>query len=694
MRTDRLTLHKRILSALLTSLLLLFAGCAGAPRGVVAEWPGPELETGAIWPGAETPAPPEDTPPPSSLPGTDTPTAAYDPRNTWAIYWYLCGSDLESGGGLATIDIAEMLEVTLPENVKVVIQTGGASAWQNEVISAETTGRYLYEGDALLHIGEQPSSNMGDPNTLAQFLQFCNERYPADHQVVVFWNHGGGSLSGVIFDERYDFDSLTLPELKSAFAVAPAASGMYEIIGFDACLMATVDMADTLRGHARYMVASEELEYGGGWNYTGFMEAFANGGPASGAELGRAICDTFYTTCEADGCADMATLSVVDLEKAGALLAEYKRAGDEILLAGCRGRLPYLGAFGRAGHAAENYGGNNDEQGYYHMVDLGDFVKHLGADELTKLGNGQALLAALSECVVYQVKGRLRREASGLSCYYNYGGGADGGVNGIVAFRNIGTSKSLSIYYAYASFGFLSDSDAAYVEELAASAGQGGITPDQNLFAGWADDLHGIPITSDERGGWVISMAEEEAEAVAEVWLEIFQENTAAGGFVSLGYGLAVNFSWDGELRSWFPNGHDAIDGVFISIEPAGKTDDYHLWASPILLNGERYTLVIGHVHGQPTILGARKASPSVKNMAEKELRKLAPGDVVEPIFSVMETVDGNARAVEKTIGRITVTENTEITRQALPGGNYRVRFVMIDFTGNKYTSASAAYRQ
>ena len=35
---------------------------------------------------------------------------------TWAIYWYLCGSDLESEGGFATGDLSELLEVELPED--------------------------------------------------------------------------------------------------------------------------------------------------------------------------------------------------------------------------------------------------------------------------------------------------------------------------------------------------------------------------------------------------------------------------------------------------------------------------------------------------------------------------------------------------------------------------------------------------
>ena len=60
-----------------------------------------------------------------------------DSDTEWAIYWYLCGSDLESGGGFATADLAELTEVRLPENVKVVIQTGGSSQWYNDFVDAD-----------------------------------------------------------------------------------------------------------------------------------------------------------------------------------------------------------------------------------------------------------------------------------------------------------------------------------------------------------------------------------------------------------------------------------------------------------------------------------------------------------------------------------------------------------------------------
>ena len=53
----------------------------------------------------------------------ETKTSVVAEDGTWAIYWYLCGSDLETNGAFATGDLSEMLEVQLPENVKVKVKS-------------------------------------------------------------------------------------------------------------------------------------------------------------------------------------------------------------------------------------------------------------------------------------------------------------------------------------------------------------------------------------------------------------------------------------------------------------------------------------------------------------------------------------------------------------------------------------------
>ena len=84
---------------------------------------------------------------------------------SWAVYWYLCGSDLESQNGCATADLSEMLEVQLPENVNVVIETGGANAWQNEEIDPSKLQRWLYNSQGLQLLEEGTMSTTTIPPT-------------------------------------------------------------------------------------------------------------------------------------------------------------------------------------------------------------------------------------------------------------------------------------------------------------------------------------------------------------------------------------------------------------------------------------------------------------------------------------------------------------------------------------------------
>lgn len=92
---------------------------------------------------------------------------------TWAVYWYLCGSDLESGGGFATSDLSELMEVELPEEVNVVIQTGGSSVWQNDLVDAEKLQRWVYSSEGLSLVDEQPSASMGAEDTLEDLPALC-----------------------------------------------------------------------------------------------------------------------------------------------------------------------------------------------------------------------------------------------------------------------------------------------------------------------------------------------------------------------------------------------------------------------------------------------------------------------------------------------------------------------------------------
>ena len=195
----------------------------------------------------------------------------------WAIYWYLCGSDLESKHGSASADIDEMLEIKLPENIKVVIETGGASDWTNKMIKSDRMTRFVYSHNGLKKIQNTELSNMGAQETLCDFLKYFHEYHPAKNSLVILWNHGGGALGGVAYDEIYGLDSLSMKELQNAFSLSfpDITEPVFDIIGFDACLMANIDTANTVSPYAKYMVASQELEPGNGWNYSGILNSIS-----------------------------------------------------------------------------------------------------------------------------------------------------------------------------------------------------------------------------------------------------------------------------------------------------------------------------------------------------------------------------------------------------------------------------------
>ncbi len=342
--------------------------------------------------------------------------------DSWAIYWYLCGSDLETRFGAASQDLEELLAARLPDNVTVVIQTGGADTWHTKGISSNHIGRYVYRKGVLEQVAKLPQASMGDAGTLASFLAFCKDGYAAERQVFVFWNHGNGSVGGLANDENFDSDALSLKEVRQAFERVHRASESrppFEIIGFDTCLMATLDTANAISGFARYMVASQELEPGNGWEYTGWLGALGKKPSMSGAELGKIICDTYMQGCRDAGTEASATLSLFDMAKLPMLNLAYNALGLEAVSAAVDDPGFYA-SMGRQAKSSENYM-NSRSEGFTNMLDIGSFVRNM-QDKLPEFTD--AVLEALDEAVIYKVSGPYRKP-SGLSCYYPFDGSRD-----------------------------------------------------------------------------------------------------------------------------------------------------------------------------------------------------------------------------------------------------------------------------
>lgn len=117
--------------------------------------------------------------------------------DTWTVFVYMCGSDLESENGLAVDDIEEMANAYTGDNVRFVVQTGGSTQWNGYDISADSLQRFEVTGGGVYLVDEVSDADMGQEQTLENFLRWGVQNYPADKMGVVFWNHGGGSITGV-----------------------------------------------------------------------------------------------------------------------------------------------------------------------------------------------------------------------------------------------------------------------------------------------------------------------------------------------------------------------------------------------------------------------------------------------------------------------------------------------------------------
>ena len=568
-----------------------------------------------------------------------------------------------------------MMEVALPPNVQVIIQTGGAYIWHNTQVNEAKLQRYVYNSEGFYLVEEQPKASMGSSDTLAGFLRFCKDHYPAAHTMVIFWDHGGGSVGGAAYDECYGYDSLTLNEFHDAFeAVYPLSetSPPLDVVGFDACLMATIDTAYTFSDVAQYLVASEETEPGCGWYYTGWLRALAENPGMDGAALGRALCDTFAEGCRIDGSAGEITLSVTDLTRIGPLLSAYEALGQEALL-NAVDNPGFFPAFGRMADRAENYGGNSEDSGYTNMVDLGDLARNC-ADLLPR--SAQSVQDALADCVVYKINGPYRTDAMGLSCYYSY----NGDRKDYTGYAGISASEAFTWLYGYELDGDLGERGMAYLNGI----GYQDETVPEVLTLETEGESEDYPVYVDSEGTAVLDVGPDVANMLKGVYFRLAyvdEENDAA---LLLGRDNNLYMDWEnGVFSDNFHAAWGAIDGNLVYMEVVYEGDGYDAYSVPILLNGAEYHLRVVYDYADACyyILGARQGLAD-NNMADKNLRQLLPGDEITTIH-YGATVYGDDAFEPFEVDTFTVTEDTSFEEVDMGDGTYAMLFELVDARNN-----------
>lgn len=245
-------------------------------------------------------------------------------------------------------------------------------------------------------------TNTGDPDVLADFIAYAVKEYPAANYALILNDHGS-SWPGVGADGSSGNDQLTLAELHDGVAAGLEAAGIdrLDLIGFDACLMATYETASLLQDVADRMLSSEELEPGYGWDYTA-LEAAARGGSVD--DLAASVIKAFSEQSLREG-ESQVTLSSIDLTKMPAV-DEAVDAFAAALTADAAELAPDIG---RA--LTQNLGFGATPDYNFYMTDLGMLGDALG-------GAGAAVASAIDDAVVDSMDGQATRGASGMAIYF------------------------------------------------------------------------------------------------------------------------------------------------------------------------------------------------------------------------------------------------------------------------------------
>ena len=242
----------------------------------------------------------------------------------WTIMIYMCGSTLVQE---ACEDLEEILSINnQPYDVNIIIETGGTNkddgyywrSWNTGYPNGASipygkTSRYYVKNRRLVQIEDfSEKTSMGNSSTFEEFLKWGIEEFPAKKMGVIMWDHGA-ALRGVCSD--YTFNKRFPDRLKNSEALAAfqnvfdaGLSDKFEFIGYDACLMQVQDIAEVNSHYFNYMIASEELEEGAGWEYDQWIDkVYAKEDTET---ILKAIANSYIDEFEADN-----TSSILDLNQ-------------------------------------------------------------------------------------------------------------------------------------------------------------------------------------------------------------------------------------------------------------------------------------------------------------------------------------------------------------------------------------------
>ena len=430
---------------LAASLALLSASCGGESKPPPAITDGGATDTSGQTDASTSPDAARPTPDGSTPDG-----AIQAPPTMLAIY--MVGSDLEdnvlapnrlpdegnalppgenSPFGAGSDDLREIvaaydaLSPAQKPNVSVWLAFGGArkATWGGVKYAdlpciVQDSADEIFGNDSC-YAFQKADADMSSVATLTAFVQFLHSRaQPGQRMILDLWNHGGAYRGIGVDTTRPEEALLSLSDVKTALA---STGSRFAILGMDACLMATLEVADAVKANGGLLVASEEIEPGHGWDYKSLIDLLGTTPTATALQIGKNIVDGFIDgsqitlnpqsrsrIAQPHSVTDGKTLSVIDLSKVDGLIAKL----NQFVALGMNNFPIMAEAFA----GAQRFG-HQESQGVTHSVDLKDVVSRAKSMTGTLAATADPLLGAIEQAVLYSRNDGTRPRSSGLAIF-------------------------------------------------------------------------------------------------------------------------------------------------------------------------------------------------------------------------------------------------------------------------------------
>lgn len=646
-------------------------------------------------------------------------------NDTVTIMLYMCGTDLESKSGMASNDISEIAAADIPDNLQIIMYTGGCKAWKTNGISSSVNQIYrIRSGKMECLVSDDGDKSMTDPATLTSFIRYCAKNYPANRQELIFWDHGGGSITGYGYDEKHSgAGSMDISEINQALN---AAGEKFDFIGFDACLMATLETATMAANHADYLIASEETEPGVGWYYTDWVNALGRDTSMPTTKVGKNIIDGFVEECNRSCRGQKTTLSLIDLAELQMTVPDKLSAFSTSTAEMIREDDYKTVSNARAGSREFAQSSGIDQ------IDLVNFANSIGTDE------AKALSKTLLSAVKYNRTSKQMTNAYGISIYFPYRRaskvqtvsainsdiGLDDDYNKCIqAFAGLETTGQVSAGGQSSPVGSLlgqtlgggttsgSDAIAALLSAyLSGGRAVPGMDADDTGYmndSGVYDvdsassyvsenqfDPSAMVWTEDEDGRHVMDISAEQWDLIQDLQVNVFADD--GSGFIDMGLDNIYQFTDDGLLIGdtdslWFSIDNQPVafyyESTVVSTDDETGEETVSVQGRvPVLLNGDRANLIIifDDEHESGYIAGARFDYKNGETDAvAKGMSEIAEGTEIDFLCDYY-SYDGRYLDSYMLGDRITYKDDLLLSYEDL-GTDVQVTYLLTDIYNQEY---------